>query len=680
MATRGKRGRKRARGIGVGGVLVLLLLLLAVLVLAALGVASYVLLQEIPSIATLMDYRPSIATRVYADNNELVDEFYLEDRKIIKVSQVPKVVIQAFVSAEDSRFFEHKGLDFASISRAFYKNLGAGRIVQGGSTITQQVAKSLYLTPERSYLRKIKEAILAYKIDRYLSKEEILNLYLNHIYLGHGTYGIEAAAEGYFGKSARYLTLPEAALLAGLPKAPNTYSPYSHFNRARERQIYVLDRMYDDGYITKQDRERAIHTPLVLRSMKPKEKIAPYFIEHVRRYIQEKYGSEVLYREGLEVYTTLNIQMQKAANEALEKGLQELEARQQYEKGLVQGAILSMEMQTGAVKAMVGGRNFLKSEFNRAIQSRRLPGSAFKPIIYTAAFDKGLTPSTKLNDAPVEFPDPSAPDGVWRPKNYDGRFNGPTTLRNAVVQSRNILTIKVLQNIGVDYAVSYAANLGIVSPLARNLSLALGTSAVTLQEMVRAYGAIGNQGQRVTPYFITKIVDRTGEIFEETQPRVEQVIDPRIAFLATNVLQDVVESGTGRRVRGIGRPVAGKTGTTNDVKDAWFIGYTPSIVTGVWVGFDQERTLGHQEVGGRAAAPIWLYCMSKALADTPIETFPVPEGIVFVRVDPKTGNPSSGPNVIYEAFIDGMAPDGAEALAPHEVRPDGTSREEPGED
>ena len=641
-----------------------------IMVLALTGYLLYFFLGELPSVDTLKDYRPSIATRVYADNNELVDEFFLEDRKIIKVAELPNFVVQAFVAAEDSRFFEHRGIDVQSISRAFLKNLRAGRIIQGGSTITQQVAKSLYLSPEKRYIRKIKEAILAYKIDRYLTKEEILNLYLNHIYLGHGTYGVEAAAQGYFGKSARLLTLPEAAMLAGLPKAPSTYSPFSHFDRARQRQSYVLERMVEDGYITGADQERALNTPLTLRSVRPKEKIAPYFVEHIRRYIVEKYGSDVLYREGLEVYTTLNIEAQKAAREAVERGLRELEQRQGYETGLVQGALVSMDVKTGAIKALVGGREFSKSEFNRATQSRRQPGSAFKPLIYTAAFDKGLTPSSHFVDAPISFPDPSQPDGLWQPKNFDGKFTGPTTLRNAIVQSRNVITIKVLQDIGVDYAASYANVMGISSPLSRNLSLALGSSGVTLLEMVRAYGVLANQGRRTTPYFITKIVDRTGHIFEENQPKVEQVIDPRIAFITAYIMQDVVESGTGRRVKSIGRPVAGKTGTTNDVRDAWFMGFTPSLITGVWVGFDQERSLGYQEVGGRAAAPIWLYFMSQALAGQSIETFPVPEGIVFVKVNPKTGEPSSGGGSIYESFLEGTTPPGAIPVEAEQVKPE----------
>jgi len=641
-----------------------------IMVLALTGYLLYFFLGELPSVDTLKDYRPSIATRIYADNNELVDEFFLEDRKIIKVAELPNFVVQAFVAAEDSRFFEHRGIDIQSISRAFLKNLRAGRIVQGGSTITQQVAKSLYLSPEKRYIRKIKEAILAYKIDRYLTKEEILNLYLNHIYLGHGTYGVEAAAQGYFGKSARLLTLPEAAMLAGLPKAPSTYSPFSHFDRARQRQSYVLERMVEDGYITGADQERALNTPLTLRSVRPKEKIAPYFVEHIRRYIVEKYGSDVLYREGLEVYTTLNIEAQKAAREAVERGLRELEQRQGYETGLVQGALVSMDVKTGAIKALVGGREFSKSEFNRATQSRRQPGSAFKPFIYTAAFDKGLTPSSHFVDAPISFPDPSQPGGLWQPKNFDGKFTGATTLRNAIVQSRNVITIKVLQDIGVDYAASYANVMGISSPLSRNLALALGSSGVTLLEMVRAYGVLANQGRRTTPYFITKIVDRTGHVFEENQPKVEQVIDPRIAFITAYIMQDVVESGTGRRVKSIGRPVAGKTGTTNDVRDAWFMGFTPSLITGVWVGFDQERSLGYQEVGGRAAAPIWLYFMSQALAGQSIETFPVPEGIVFVKVNPKTGEPSSGGGSIYESFLEGTTPPGAIPVEAEQVKPE----------
>ena len=630
-------------------------LIVLVLFLAVAGTATYYILTvDLPGIDALKDYRPSIASRVYDDNNELIDEFFLEDRKVVKIKEIPKIVPSAFIAAEDSRFYQHQGFDIQSISRAVFKNFEAGHIVQGASTITQQVAKMMYLSPEKKYLRKVKEAILAYKIDKYLTKDEILNLYLNQIYLGHGTYGIESAALGYFGKSAHALNLPEAALLAGLPKAPSTYSPFLHYDKAKQRQIYVLTRMMEDGYISQAEMKRAIATPLKMRPIKPKDKVAAYFVEHVRRYVQEKYGADVLYKEGLSIYTTLNLAAQRDARDAMEKGLAELEAREGHEPGLAQGALYSMDVKTGAIRAMVGGRDFNKSEFNRATQSRRQPGSAFKPLIYTAAFDKGMNPSTRFVDSPLVIEDVSREDGLWKPRNFDDKFLGPITMRTALVHSRNVVTIKILQDIGIDYAASYAMNMGITSALTRTLSLALGTSGVTLQELVRAYGVLANGGKKVTPYFIKKIIDRTGNVFEETKVQSEQVIDSRIAFMTTYVMQDVVESGTGRRVKSIGRPIAGKTGTTNDVRDAWFIGFTPSVITGVWVGFDQEISLGKQEVGGRAAAPIWLYFMEKFLQSAPVETFPTPEGIVFIKVDQKTGARVKGTDkgTIYECFLE----------------------------
>lgn len=673
MTTRHTRPPKKKRPSSLRSLLGIAVISFLVLfvgaALAGSSVVYFALLQELPSIAALKDYRPSITTRVYADNNELIDEFFLEDRKVVKYEDVPKIVIQAFIAAEDSRFFQHGGFDMQSMFRAFFKNVKAGHIVQGGSTITQQVAKQLYLSPEKSYMRKVKEALLSLKIEKYLTKEEIITLYLNHIYLGHGTYGIEAASQGYFGKSAKELTLPEAAILAGLPKAPNAYSPYTHPDKAYQRQAYVLTRMLEDGYITAKERDRALATRVRLRSIKPKDKIAAYFIENIRRHILEKYGGDVLYKEGLEVYTTLNIKMQTAARDAVERGLAEIEEREDYKKGELQGALYAMNPKTGAVMAMVGGRSFQRSEFNRATQSQRQPGSAFKPLIYTAAFDKGMTPSTVIVDSPIVYPDPQQPDGMWAPQNFDRKFLGPTTLHNALIHSRNIISIKVLEEIGVDYAVSYARNMGITSPLFRNLSLALGTSGVTLQELVRAYGVLADGGQRVQPFFIKKIVDRTGHVFEETHPKAEQVMDPRIAFITTYIMQDVVESGTAQLIKKLGRPVAGKTGTTDDTRDAWFLGFTPSLVAGGWVGFDQEREMGKQEVGGRAAAPIWLYFAQKALEEMPAETFPVPEGIVFVKVDPQTGAPVKQANgrAIYECFIEGTTPDGVETILPENL-------------
>jgi penicillin-binding protein 1A len=769
---------------------------LVLIIIASLGVAYFVysLVEELPSIASLKDYRPSIITRVYADNNELIDEFYLEDRKVVRVTELPKFLIFAFVAAEDARFFQHGGFDLKSIARAFVKNLKAGKIVQGGSTITQQVAKSLFLTPEKSYIRKLKEAILAYRIDKYLKKYEILNLYLNQIYLGHGAYGVEAAAQRYFGKQGKELTLPEAALLAGLPKAPSRYSPVHYPERARSRQVYVLGRMQEDGYITEQETSEALDMPIELQSSEEKEKVAPYFTENVRRYIQAKYSSDVLYKEGLEVYTTLDIDMQKAARKAVDRGLQELDKRQGYrgalkkiieeefesfiksaefdlekhplEKGStlkalvvdvnsdentvslrigphsgimtlkdmswarvpdtnvayntvkvtdpayvltkgdvilvkikgvtkpeglpegegeaegedesegvgerkealeftaaleqepeVQSALLCMEAKTGEIKAMVGGRSYKKSEFNRSTQAKRQPGSAFKPFIYTAAFDQGMTPSTVVMDTPIIFED-TLKDSTWKPRNYEEKFYGPTILRTALVKSRNLVTIKILKDIGVDYAADYAINMGITSSLTRDLSMALGSSGVTLLELVRGYGVFAYNGKRADPFFIRKIVDRTGHIVEEHKPRIEQVIDPRIAYITSHLLQDVVKRGTGWRVRELGRPAAGKTGTTNDLKDAWFTGFTPSLVTGVWVGFDDLSRLGKYETGSRAASPIFLYFMKEALAGTPVELFSPPDGMVFAKIDPQTGllaKPDSK-EYVFQCYLEGTSP------------------------
>ncbi len=632
--------------------------MIAVGIVAGMGAAGFLawLIHESPSVDTLKDYRPSTTTRIYSDRNELIDSFYAEDRRVVAISEIPDVVIKAFVAGEDARFFQHEGLDLIGIFRAFVKNMIAGEIVQGGSTITQQVARSLYLSPERTFTRKIREAILAYKIDRYLKKQEILELYLNHIYLGHGAYGIEAASQSYFGKSARSLTLPEAAMLAGLPKAPSRFSPYVNMERARQRQAYVLTRMQEDGYITQAAKDKAIKEPVKLISSKPREKIAPYFTENVRRYILEKYGSDALYREGLEVYTTISVEMQMAANEAVERGTREMETREKFAPGELQGALLCMDARTGEIKAMVGGRDYKKSEFNRATQARRRPGSSFKPFVYTAAFDKGMTPATVILDSPIIFNDSTR--GEWKPQNFEHKFFGPTTLRTALTFSRNVVTVKLLQELGLAYVIDYAHNMGINSPLTRDLSLALGTSTVTLQEMVRGYGVLANGGRRVEPYFIRKIVDRNGHVLEEQAPQVEQAIDPRVAFLTTSVLQNVVQEGTGERVKAIGRPVAGKTGTTDDYFDAWFIGYTPSLVAGVWVGFDAEKTMGRSGVGGRAAAPVWLYFMEQALKGMPVEVFAAPEGVVFARIDPRTGLLASPwtKDPVFESFLEGTAP------------------------
>ena len=750
--------------------LILTVILMLTGATAMVGVYFY-LVDDLPKITSLKDYHPSIITTVYSDDNRKIAEFYKERRIVVPLSKIPIQLQQAFIAAEDARFYKHQGIDFLSIVRAFIKNLEAGTIVQGGSTITQQVTKSFLLTPERSYKRKIKEAILAYRIDKTFSKEEILYLYLNQIYLGHGAYGVEAAAENYFGKSVSELNLAECAILAGLPQAPSRYSPFRFPERAKQRQIYVLNRMLAEGYIDNTEVSEAIDVEM---DIKPRRnwyiEEVPIYTEHIRRYVKKKYGEDALYTQGLKIYAAVNIEMQKAARKQIQKGLRDLDHRLGYRgpedhlapeeiesfsekiqsslqetplaegsltKGVVidvndkagtatirmgeargvlsledmrwarkpnpklayyqakvrkvsqvlktgdvvqvqvgkrkeksevwpltleqtpeaQSALLCIEAETGLVKVMVGGRDFMESQFNRAIQSRRQPGSAFKPIIYAAALDKGFTPATTIIDSPIVFKDETN-DFTWKPKNYGKKFYGPTLFRTALAKSRNVVTIKILQEIGIDYCIDYARKLGIHSEMPRDLSIALGSSGVSLLELVNAYAVFANQGYLVEPAFITKIEDRYGNILEEMNPSRERVIDKSTAYIMTSLLESVVKEGTGRRVKALNRPVAGKTGTTNDLQDAWFVGYTPRFISGVWVGYDDGRTLGKGETGSRTASPIWLGFMDAILKDKPVQMFQVPEGVVFAKIDAKTGLlpiPESQ-KTRFECFKEGTVP------------------------
>ncbi len=635
---------------------VILCLVAALMVVSGgfiLGVYFYYS-KDLPRLTSVRDYAPKVVTQVFSENGEVLAEFFVEKRYYISIEDMPTVLIEAFIAAEDARFFEHQGLDFFSIMRAMGKNISSMDIVQGGSTITQQVTKSLLLTPEKSYTRKIKEAILAYRIEKSLSKSDILSIYLNEIYLGHRSYGVEAAARTYFDKSASKLTLAESALLAGLPKAPSAYSPIRHLKKAQRRQRYVLQRMVDSGYITREEAREAAETPITITPPGNKNiTIAPYFTEYIRDYLKRTYGNELLYSEGLQIYTSLNLYMQRGAQKAVESGLANYEKREGFEEGepRVQGALVAMDPQTGHVKALVGGVNFLENQFNRALQARRQPGSAFKPIVYAAALDKHYTTTTKIIDSPLVYMVESDEE-FWEPKNFDLEYTGPVTLRNALSKSRNIITIKILQDIGVSYVVNYAKKLGISAPLNYDLSLALGSSGISLLELTRAYGAFANQGLLVEPIFITKVVGRDGTVLEENHPRLKQVISPQTAFLVTSLLTSVVKEGTGRRAQALERPCAGKTGTTNDVRDAWFIGYTPDIIAGTWVGFDNQKPLGKKETGAVAASPIWVEFMQGALEGRPKKTFSVPDGVVFMRVDAETGRPatSQSEKVSYECF------------------------------
>jgi penicillin-binding protein 1A len=751
----------------------------------------YVWSSNLPYIGSVKEYRPPIITEIFSDDGKVIGRLWEEKRTVISLDQMPKHLIQAFVAAEDSRFFEHEGVDIKGIFRAFIKNLTSGRITQGGSTITQQVTKSLLLkNVERTYRRKAREAILSLQLEKELSKAHILYLYLNQIYLGHGAYGVEAAARTYFNKPAKDLTLAESALLAGLPQAPARYSPVDHFERAKARQIYVLERMLEEGMISREAFDTARNIPFDIHS--GGENVferAPYFTEHVRQYLLKKYGKDSLYRGGLKVYTTLDLNMQTQAREALNKGLAELDKREGYrgplrhlsareatdfrtkaiaqflsappetgavveglvakvddekeavtvyigeetarlllkemtwarkpdkeipyyearvrkpsqvlspgdlvlvrlskkvgettagprtEKGepetdgpegfswevsleqvpFVQGAVVCIETETGKVKTLLGGRDFSTSQFNRAIQARRQPGSAFKPLIYAAALDKGMTPATIIMDAPY-VSERNLEGEAWKPKNYKEKFYGPTLIRTGLAKSRNVITVKILKKIGIDYAIGYARNMGIESELAPDLSLALGSSGVSLLEITRAYTVFANAGMLVTPIFVKRVVDRNGLILEENQPETRPVISKATSFVMTDLLRAVITEGTGWRIRALKRPASGKTGTTNDLRDAWFLGYTPDLVAGVWVGYDDSREMGDGETGSRAASPIWLDFMSGALEGKAVKDFEVPDGVVFAKIDTETGLLAGrySRNTVFQSFIEGTQPE-----------------------
>ncbi len=720
----------------------------------ALAVFYIELNRSLPSTQSLKNYHPPLVSSLYASDGSLIAEFYVERRYLVPLKDMPPHLIKAFLASEDVRFYEHGGVDLLGIFRALLKNLEAGEIVQGGSTITQQVVKSLLLTPEKTWMRKIREAVLAYRIDHSLTKDEILYLYLNQIYFGAGAYGVEAAARTYFDRHVGELSLAQAAMLAGLPKAPSRFSPIQHYSVARERQEYVLKRMAEVGFITSDQAKMALAEQL--RFAKPRQwtlKSLNSFTEEVRRQLEARYGRDGLYKEGMSIHTTMDVRAQEIAKKALDIGLRELDKRHSRYRGVnlnvpqddwpgalkvlaerngtltqgqvvaalvtaydprtricrlalgsaqgtlppsgwqwtqisdkraakifrtgdlirvrldklqedkswqtileqdpgMEGALMAMVPETGRVLCMVGGRDFEKSQFNRCTQAIRQPGSAFKPVIYSAALDKGFNEASVLIDSPIAFDDHSL-KGPWKPANYDQHFWGPILLRKALIHSRNVVTVKLLNQIGVNYAINYARLLGVKSPLTPTLALALGASGVTLEELLTAYSPFINQGERVEAYLIEKIFDRKGRLVEDHQVVRESVISPQTAYIMTHLLQGVIEEGTGQKAKELGRPAGGKTGTTNEMKDAWFIGYTPSTLAGVWVGYDDHTiSLGKGETGGRAACPIWLYFMKEWLKNVPVESFPIPDGVVFARVNAGSGlvTRADDPGGVYAAF------------------------------
>ena len=632
----------------------------AVLIGGAVGFLLYSA-WDLPEVQTLEHFKPSITTRVYSDSNQLLAEFFVENRTPVKLADAPDVFVKALIATEDARFATHRGLDYRGIARAFIRNIRARKVVEGGSTLTQQLAKVLFLTPERSYLRKLKEMALALKIEQRYTKQEILALYLNQIYFGSGAYGIESAAQTYFGKPARDLDIAECALLAGIPRSPKYYSPFRSRESAAARRKHVLDRLVATGTLTPSQAEEANRKPLpvepVIQRKGPAP--APYFVEYIRQKVEERFGSGILYSGGLNIYTSINDTLQGYAERSLRDGLETVEGkigRKKRDAQPLQAAIVAIDPASGHIRAMVGGRDFASSQFNRAWQAQRQPGSAFKPIVYAAALDRGYSAADLLSDAPMSVRVDSKK--VWVPENFTRTYHGDVTLRRSLAQSLNVPTVRLLAKVGIEDTIRFARKLGVRSPLKAVLPLALGSSDVTLLELTAAYSVFANSGIRVDPSAILLITDSNGRTVYASDAVPVQTMKPETAFLITNLLKGVIERGTGWKAKELGRPAAGKTGTTNDYRDAWFIGYTPALVSGVWVGYDDQRSLGPKATGSRAAPPIWLDFMKQAHAGLEPVDFSPPGGIIVRSIDPRTGLLSSercGAS-LSEAFLPGTEP------------------------
>jgi len=641
-------GRVRGRGRLVPSWRVLRWLGVALVALLALGsagvaVAAYVFWpKDLPPVKALEEYAPSVGTKVYADDDELLTEFQAERRIFVPLREIPVLLRNAVIAVEDARFYSHFGVDLRGIARAIYANFRHGRVVEGGSTITQQLAKVLFLTPDRSISRKVKEALLALELEKRYSKDRLLELYLNQIYLGHGAYGVEAASRTFFGKSIQELRLPEVALLAALPRAPGNYSPFEHPDVAQKRRAVVLARMVELGYVSEDAAKRANRAPLGLVAPERRRGSGQYFLEYLQQGLEAQFGSDLLYKGGLSVYTTLNPSIQRAAEQALREGVRTIGEREAGRASTwkparsasrtppgdpprdapdPEGAVVVIEPQTGYIRALVGGTDFAKSEFNRAILARRQAGSAFKPFVYLAALEAGLKPTDTLEDSPVRY---TAGGRLWAPENYDNKYLGPVTLQEALEQSRNIPTVRLAERLGIARVIDVARRLGIQSPLPNDLTLALGSGDVTLLELTAAYATLANQGVRMEPIAVRHVTDSQGRLIEENIPQGKQVASPAVVGALTQMLRGVVEhdQGTGVGARVLSRPLAAKTGTTNDYSNAWFLGYTPSLAAGVWVGHDRVKSLGPDETGARAALPIWVAMMREAFRDRPIDDFP----------------------------------------------------------
>ncbi|MFZ0807470.1 MAG: PBP1A family penicillin-binding protein [Candidatus Sulfotelmatobacter sp.] len=716
----------------VGRVLFGLLVLVAALVGATAGLLL-VYTTDLPQVDALEAYRPSSVTQLYDDHDRVIGSFALQRRVVAGYDDFPPVLRDALVSIEDKDFYTHSGINFWRIIGAAYRDIESGGKVQGASTLTMQLARNLFLSPDRSFHRKVQETMLAIQIERRFTKPQIFTLYANQIFLGHGVYGFEAASEFYFSKPARQLTLDEAALLAGLPKGPTVYSPISHPDRAQKRRNLVINALLEDGKITAAQAAEARLAPVVLHLAHDPNSLAPYFVEEIRRYLEGKYGADQVHEGGLKVYTSLDVNLQVAAKQAVLDGLAAYERRHgwkghlenveaegfaldkyahpdwdeepeangyvhalvtaagtgiatvkfgRYTAGLgqsdvawtqqkiadilkpgdicyvkivslsvngaahvtleqdsgAQGALLAIDNSTGGIKALVGGRDFNDSKFDRATQALRQVGSSFKPYVYTAAIDGGASPDDTILDEPVSFETPSGP---YTPHNYDEKFEGIITLRRALAQSRNIPALKLANKMGIKDVIDYAERFGITSKIPPYLPVALGAAEITLMEQTSAYSVFPNDGVRVTPRYITRVTDYEGRVLEEDFPEVKDVVSERTARTMTSMLREVVLHGTGIAASKLPFPVAGKTGTTNDFTDAWFMGFSPTMTCGVWVGYDEKKSLGAKETGAHAALPIWMNFMTAAMAGKDVGEFQSPP--VVAHAAQKVDTPDTAP-------------------------------------
>lgn len=605
----------------------------------ALAGAFFGLTRDLPQIQALQSFQPSGVTRVYDVDGVMLAEFFIEKRDPVALSTIPNDLKSGLIATEDREFYKHSGVYLKGILRAAIRNLQAGEYAEGASTITQQLAKTLFLTPKKTLVRKIKEAILAFQIERRYTKDEILELYLNQIYFGSGAYGVESAANIFFGKPVEALNLPECALIAAMPRAPSRYSPLVNKDLARQRRNIVLKQMRQTGIITQDEYLEASKQPVILGNRRHTDVKAPYFIDTVQKDLEAALGSSLLYKGGLSVYTSLDYDLQQSAEKAVETGLAALEKRMRGKGGhhaRPQAALVALEADSGAILAMVGGRSYASSAFNRATSARRQPGSAFKPILYALAVERNFPQNMLILDAPIIFQ--KTQEGKdWAPENFSNTYMGEITLRKALALSKNIPAVRLIQMLGPSAVVQFAHELGIASPLSANLSLALGTSEMTLLELTDAYAVFSNGGKAVQPYGIVEVVDSRGQIVWRHTPKKKVVMSEGGAAVMTDMLINVIQAGTGKSAKNIQSPVAGKTGTTDQYKDALFVGFSPDVAAGVWTGLDDAGTLGEGETGARAALPIWSAFMQEAVRHRPHRYFGVPDSVVSVIMDPVSG-------------------------------------------